>query len=57
MLWHGKKVRNFLFCFSLGKKWVGVVGACGSSSDLELKENALINPGGLLGCRSEGLQL
>lgn len=35
----------------------GWEGACGSSSDWEHKENALINPGGSLGCRSEELQL
>lgn len=35
----------------------GWEGACGSSGDSELKENALINPGGSPGCRSEELQL
>lgn len=35
----------------------GWEGVCGSFSDSELKENALINPGGSLGCSSEKLQL
>lgn len=55
-LWHGKKARNFFVLFLVWGRG-GWEGVCGSFSDLELKENALINPGGSLGCRSEKLQL